>query len=106
MHGFQPTFGGGSMRKERIKTGSSPVSLPKCPTGIRGFDEITGGGLPKGRPTLVAGSAGSGKTLFSMEFLFRGALEHGEPGVFMAFEENARELAQNVASMGFDLADL
>jgi circadian clock protein KaiC len=94
------------MRKKRIKTGSFPVSLPKCPTGIRGFDEITGGGLPKGRPTLVAGSAGSGKTLFSMEFLVRGALEHGEPGVFMSFEENARELAQNVASLGFDLADL
>jgi circadian clock protein KaiC len=94
------------MRKERIKAGSPPVSLPKCPSGIRGFDEITGGGLPKGRPTLVAGSAGSGKTLFSMEFLVRGALEHGEPGVFMSFEENARELAQNVASLGFDLAGL
>jgi len=94
------------MRKKRIKTGSFPGSLPKCPSGIRGFDEITGGGLPKGRPTLVAGSAGSGKTLFSMEFLVRGALEHGEPGVFMSFEENARELAQNVASLGFDLADL
>jgi circadian clock protein KaiC len=94
------------MRKERIKAGSPPVSLPKCPSGIRGFDEITGGGLPKGRPTLVGGSAGSGKTLFSMEFLVRGALEHGEPGVFMSFEENARELAQNVASLGFDLAGL
>lgn len=94
------------MRKERIKTGYSRSSLPKCPSGIRGFDEITGGGLPKGRPTLVAGSAGSGKTLFSMEFLVRGALEHGEPGLFMSFEENARDLAQNVASLGFDLADL
>jgi circadian clock protein KaiC len=94
------------MRKKSNKTGSSPGSIPKGPTGIRGFDEITGGGLPKGRPTLVAGSAGSGKTLFSMEFLVRGALEHGEPGVFMSFEENARELAQNVASLGFDLADL
>jgi len=94
------------MRKKRIRTGSYPVSLPKCPTGIRGFDEITAGGLPKGRPTLVAGSAGSGKTLFSMEFLVRGAFEHGEPGVFMSFEENARELAQNVASLGFDLAGL
>lgn len=94
------------MRKKRIKAGSSPASLPKCPTGIKGFDEITGGGLPKGRPTLVAGSVGSGKTLFSMEFLVRGALEHGEPGVFMSFEENARELAQNVASLGFDLAGL
>jgi circadian clock protein KaiC len=82
------------------------AALPKCPSGIRGLDEITGGGLPRGRPTLVAGAAGCGKTLFSMEFLVRGALEHGEPGVFMAFEENARDLAQNVASLGFDLADL
>jgi circadian clock protein KaiC len=76
------------------------------PSGVPGFDEITGGGLPKGCPTLVAGSAGSGKTLFSMEFLIRGALDHGEPGVYMSFEENAVELAQNVASLGFDLADL
>ncbi|HEY6074779.1 MAG TPA: ATPase domain-containing protein, partial [Anaerolineales bacterium] len=104
--GLQPVLGGGFMRKEGRKTGSSLGSLPKCSSGIRGFDEITGGGLPKGRPTLVAGSAGSGKTLFSMEFLVRGALEHGEPGVFMSFEENARELAQNVASLGFDLGDL
>ena len=84
----------------------SRAGIPKCPSGIRGLDEITGGGLPRGRPTLVAGSAGCGKTLFAMEFLVRGALEHGEPGVFMAFEENARDLAQNVASLGFDLADL
>jgi circadian clock protein KaiC len=94
------------MRKKRIKTGFSPGSRPKCPSGIKGFDEITGGGLPKGCPTLVAGSAGSGKTLFSMEFLIRGALDHGEPGVFMSFEENATELAQNVASLGIDLVDL
>ena len=84
----------------------SRAGIPKCPSGIRGLDEITGGGLPRGRPTLVAGSAGCGKTLFAMEFLVRGALEHGEPGVFMAFEESARDLAQNVASLGFDLADL
>lgn len=84
----------------------SRAGIPKCPSGIRGLDEITGGGLPRGRPTLVAGSAGCGKTLFAMEFLVRGALEHGEPGVFVAFEENARDLAQNVASMGFDLVDL
>ncbi len=82
------------------------ATLPKCPSGIRGLDDITGGGFPRGRPSLVAGAAGSGKTLLSMEFLVRGALEHGEPGVFMAFEENARELAQNVVSLGFDLADL
>jgi circadian clock protein KaiC len=80
--------------------------LPKSPTGIAGLDEITGGGLPKGRPTLVAGAAGCGKTLFAMEFLVRGATQYDEPGVFMAFEENAEELAQNVASLGFDLDDL
>jgi circadian clock protein KaiC len=80
--------------------------LPKSPTGIAGLDEITGGGFPKGRPTLVAGAAGSGKTLFAMEFLVRGATQYDEPGVFMAFEENAEELAQNVASLGFDLHDL
>ncbi len=81
-------------------------SLPKSPTGISGMDEITGGGLPKGRPTLVAGSAGCGKTLFAMEFLVNGAIDYNEPGVFLAFEENAEELAQNVASLGFDLKGL
>jgi circadian clock protein KaiC len=81
-------------------------SLPKVPTGIPGMDEITGGGLPRGRPTLVAGSAGCGKTLFAMEFLVNGATQHDEPGVFVAFEENAEELAQNVASLGFDLKKL
>ena len=80
--------------------------LPKSPTGIPGMDEITGGGLPQGRPTLVAGGAGCGKTLFAMEFLVRGAMEHGEPGVFMSFEESGEELAKNVASLGFDLHDL
>jgi circadian clock protein KaiC len=81
-------------------------SLPKCPTGIRGLDEIMTGGLPRGRPTLVAGSAGCGKTLLSMEFIVRGAVEYGEPGVFVAFEERAEELAQNVRSLGVDLGDL
>jgi circadian clock protein KaiC len=80
--------------------------LPKSPTGIPGMDEITGGGLPKGRPTLVAGGAGCGKTLFAMEFLVKGATQYDEPGVFVAFEENAEELAQNVASLGFDLKKL
>jgi circadian clock protein KaiC len=80
--------------------------LPKTPTGIAGLDEITGGGLPKGRTSLVTGGAGSGKTLFSMEFLVNGARQYNEPGVFMAFEENAEELAQNVASLGFDLKKL
>ena len=80
--------------------------LPKAPTGIQGLDEITGGGLPKGRPTLICGSAGCGKTLLAMEFLVRGATQFNEPGVFMAFEETAKELTQNFASLGFDLQDL
>jgi circadian clock protein KaiC len=80
--------------------------LPKSPTGIPGMDEITHGGLPKGRPTLIAGSAGCGKTLFAMEFLVNGATQYDEPGVFVAFEETAEELAENVASLGFDLKEL
>lgn len=77
--------------------------LQKCPTGIQGLDEITYGGLPQGRPTLVCGVAGSGKTLMAIEFLVRGATQFNEPGVFMAFEETGEELAKNVASLGFDL---
>ncbi len=80
--------------------------LSKSPTGIKGFDEITGGGLPEGRPTLVCGGAGCGKTLFAMEFLVRGATEFDEPGVFMSFEETNKELTVNVASLGINLADL
>jgi circadian clock protein KaiC len=80
--------------------------LQKEATGIRGFDEITRGGLPKGRPTLVCGSAGAGKTLFAMEFLVQGALLHDQPGVFMSFEETDEELTRNVASLGFDLKQL
>lgn len=80
--------------------------LPKCPTGINGLDEITGGGLPKGRPTLVCGSAGCGKTLLSVEFLVRGVTEYDEPGVLMAFEETAEEITENVTSLGWDLAQL
>jgi len=78
-------------------------SLPKCPTGIGGLDEITFGGLPRGRPTLVCGSAGCGKTLLAMEFLVRGVTEFGEPGVYVTFEETEEELAQNVRSLGFDV---
>jgi circadian clock protein KaiC len=81
-------------------------SLQKAPTGIAGLDEITGGGLPAGRPSLFCGAAGSGKTLFAMEFLVRGATEYGEPGVFVAFEEKTEELVVNTASLGFDLAKL
>ncbi|QIP14270.1 KaiC family protein [Spirosoma aureum] len=93
-----------------LKSANNPKrnlkSLPKCPTGITGLDEITEGGIPEGRPTLICGSAGSGKTLFSIEFIVRGAMEYNEPGVFMAFEEKADELAINVASLGFDLDQL
>jgi circadian clock protein KaiC len=78
-------------------------SLQKCPTGIKGLDEITGGGLPQGRPTLVCGGTGCGKTLLAMEFLIRGATEFGEPGVFISFEEKTEELTKNFASLGFDL---
>lgn len=80
--------------------------LEKCRTGVRGFDDITGGGLPQGRPTLICGGPGCGKTVFSLEFLVRGALEFGEPGVFVSFEESPEDLRKNVASLGVDLADL
>jgi len=80
--------------------------LPKSPTGIQGLDEVTGGGFPRGRTTLVCGGPGCGKTLLAMEFIVRGATEFNEPGVFMEFEETAEELAENVASLGFDLKAL
>jgi circadian clock protein KaiC len=80
--------------------------LPKSPTGISGLDEITEGGLPKGRPTLICGEAGAGKTLFGVEFIVRGIMQFNEPGVFVAFEEKSDELAVNVASLGFDLKKL
>jgi len=85
---------------------ASDLSLPKCPTGIKGLDELTQGGLPLGRPTLICGGAGCGKTLMAMEFIVRGATEFNEPGVFMSFEERAPELAMNVRSLGFDLEAL
>jgi circadian clock protein KaiC len=81
-------------------------TLQKALTGITGLDEITGGGLPKGRPTLICGDAGSGKTVFSIEFIVKGAMQYNEPGVFVAFEEKTEELAINVASLGFDLNKL
>src|SRR3972149_2563550 len=92
------------MKKKEVQ--SQRKSLPKSPTSIQGLDEITGGGLPKGRPTLICGGAGCGKTLFAMEFLVRGATLYDEPGVFISFEETEKELAANVASLGFDLNDL
>jgi circadian clock protein KaiC len=82
----------------------SANTLKKVPTGIAGFDEITGGGLPAGRPTLICGGAGCGKSLFSTEFLVRGALQFNEPGVLMTFEETADDIKKNVASLGFDIA--
>lgn len=92
------------MKKKAIKF--QQKTLPKTPTDIQGFDEITGGGLPKGRPTLICGGAGCGKTLFAMEFLVRGATVYNEPGVFISFEETEKELTANVTSLGFDLAGL
>jgi len=80
--------------------------IKKTPSGIQGLDEITCGGLPQGRPTLICGAAGCGKTLMSVEFLVRGATQYGEPGVLMAFEETAKEIAVNVQSLGFDLKKL
>src|SRR5258708_9997498 len=80
--------------------------LPKALTGIKGLDEITGGGLPQGRPTLVCGSAGCGKTVLAMEFLVRGVRDYGEPGLFVCFEERTEDLIQNFASLGFDLGEL
>jgi len=82
------------------------TGIAKAPSGISGLDEITGGGLPRGRTTLVCGGAGCGKTLFGAEFLVNGARAHGEPGVLFAFEETAEEIAENVASIGFDLQEL
>jgi len=84
----------------------APPQLKKSPTGIEGLDEVTGGGLPTGRPTIVCGGPGCGKTMLGIEFLVRGATQFDEPGVFMAFEETPEDLTQNVASLGFDLQDL
>jgi circadian clock protein KaiC len=92
--------------KRSAKPDPNSGGIPKAPTGISGLDELTEGGLPKGRPTLVCGAAGCGKTMLGIEFLVRGAAEFGEPGVFMMFEENADELIANVRSLGFDLEKL
>lgn len=93
------------MKSARTQKTKMPA-LQKSPTGINGFDELTNGGLPKGRPTLICGDAGSGKTIFSIEFIVKGATQFNEPGVFIAFEEKSEELAVNVASLGFDLNKL
>ncbi len=94
------------MTQARPKPKATRTMLAKSPTGIQGLDELTGGGLPKGRVSLVCGKAGSGKSLLSMEFLVHGAVRYGEPGVCMNFEETEEKLTANVASLGFDLRDL
>lgn len=94
------------VRAHRRTSRNKPRCLEKAPSGIAGLDEITGGGLPRGRTTLVCGGAGCGKTLFGIEFLVNGARDHGEPGVLFAFEETSEEIATNVASLGFDIAEL
>jgi circadian clock protein KaiC len=96
-------------KKPANEAGLSPLrsrELPKTLTGIRGLDEITRGGLPKGRPTLVCGGPGSGKTLLALTFLVKGTVQFDEPGVLMTFEENEEEIASDVASLGFDLPGL
>src|SRR5712672_3172130 len=101
--GNQPQQG---LAMPRAKSKMPRSSLPKTPTGIDGLDEVTGGGLPKGRTTLVCGGAGCGKTLLAMEFLAHGALQYGEPGVCMEFEEATEKLTANVRSLGLDLQEL
>ena len=96
---------------ERRRTSSKRAlhptrELPKAPTGILGLDEVTGGGLPRGRPTLVTGGPGCGKTLLALEFLARGASTYGEPGVFVTFEERAEDLVDNARSIGLNLDGL
>jgi circadian clock protein KaiC len=93
------------MARER-ETPLQDAALQKCPSGISGLDEITRGGLPRGRPTLVCGGPGCGKSLMGIEFLVRGATQFGEPGVLMTFEETADDIRKNVASLGFDIDDL
>jgi circadian clock protein KaiC len=93
------------MAKARAKPGDLP-SIGKSPTGIRGLDEVTNGGLPQGRPTLLCGSAGCGKTLFAMTFLYNGVVEYNEPGVFLAFEERSEDLIKNVGSLNYDIEKL
>ena len=95
------------MQEAKIMTNENDkFQFPKTPTGIEGLDEITEGGFPKGRPTLICGGAGCGKTLLSMQFLIKGITEYNEPGVFMSFEEPSNDLSLNVKSLGFDLEKL
>lgn len=91
-------------RKEDLRP--APASLENAPIGVRGLDEITGGGLPGGHPTPIYDATGCGKTLLALESLVRGATDCNEPGVFVAFESTEEELARNVASLGIDLKHL
>src|SRR5579859_3056308 len=84
---------------------ANALGLAKTRTGIAGFDEVTNGGVPEGRPTIVCGGPGCGKTMFALEFLVRGATEYHEPGVLMTFEETSEEMTKNVASLGFDRSE-
>jgi circadian clock protein KaiC len=93
-------------RLNQAALGSPRRTLPKVPSGIQGLDEVLRGGLPRGRSTLVCGGAGCGKSLLGIEFLVRGIVKYGDPGVYVAFEETADELAENVRSLGFDLPRL
>src|SRR6202051_2547828 len=95
-----------SKRPKTVAVSRAFAQLKKSPSGIAGFDEITGGGLPAGRPSIVCGGPGCGKTMFPMEFLIRGATEFGEPGVLMTFEETGEEMSRNVESLGFNLQSL
>jgi circadian clock protein KaiC len=94
------------MKKNKTAESARLAEFEKVPSGIKGFDDITFGGLPKGRPALVSGGPGCGKTLFAMEFIVRGITDYGEPGIFVAFEEKIGDLKMNFRSMGFDLDDL
>lgn len=94
------------MRKKSRNKTAGTGELVKVPSGIKGLDVITGGGLPKGRPALVSGGPGCGKTLFAMEFIIRGITDYNEPGVFVAFEEKIDDLKKNFTSLGFDLQNL
>src|SRR5689334_15690198 len=96
----------GDRMAKKLNHSESNGHLAKAPTGIKGLDEISGGGLPKGRTTIVCGGPGCGKTMIGLEFLVRGAIEYDEPGVVLAFEETPEEMAKNVTSLGFDLKDL
>src|ERR1700710_1169883 len=98
---FLDYFNKMSKTKKQQSSNYNNLMLQKSPTGVSGLDEITDGGIPMGRPTLIAGKAGCGKTLLSLQFIVKGAIEYGEPGVFMAFEELAEELTINTASLGF-----